>query len=420
MKVYVIGASPAGMTAAIAAARAGHKVVLLEKNEKIGKKLYITGKGRCNFTNCSSFDNYVSNIVSNPKFVYSSLKNFDCYSAMEFIEQGGVKLKTERGNRVFPQSDKSSDIIKAFNALLIESGVEIRLKETALNLETVDGKIFSIKTDKSVYNDVGAVVVATGGLSYPSTGSTGDGYKFAQNTGHRIIEPKAALTGIVLKRAVSKSAEVRLSKPFYLRGISLKNVRAEIVNKSDGRVLFSEFGEMLFTENGVSGPIILTLSSKINRLNCDKLLLKIDLKPALTESELENRLLRDFGDNLNKSIKNIMNGLLPSGLIPFILTLSGINGDKKINSVTKLERTCLKEVFKNVIFEIEGNESIESAVVTAGGVSTTDINPSTMKSKLIKNLYFAGEVIDIDALTGGYNIQLAVSTGYCAGSHIEE
>lgn len=403
------------MTAAINAAKNGHRVVLIEKNEKIGKKLYITGKGRCNLTNCSSFDNYMQNIVSNPKFLFSALRGFDCYDTMNMIEEAGIPLKTERGNRVFPLSDKSSDIIKAFDRLLKSNDVDVHLHEKVQNIRLKNGLVDKITTDKAEYDDVDAIIIATGGISYPTTGSTGDGYNFAKVTGHKVIEAVPGLAGIYLDKTANGLDLAFDGKS--LMGISLKNVRAEIL--SNGKVILSEFGEMIFTDKGVSGPIILTLSSKINRLELDKLLLKIDLKPAISEEELDARLLREFKANANKDFKNALSSLLPSGLIPFIISYCGIDGNKKINSVTKAERKSLISALKELKFSIKCLEPIEHAVITAGGVDVGDIEPNTMRSKIVKNMYFAGEVIDIDALTGGYNIQLAISTGYMAGNKIK-
>lgn len=417
MKVYVVGAGPAGIMAAIAASRAGHDVVLLERNEKIGKKLYITGKGRCNYTNCSSFDDFTANIVGNKKFLFSALRAFDSRDAMDIMEAAGVPLKVERGNRVFPVSDKSSDIIKGFERLLQGCGVEVRLGEKLTDLCCEDGKVTLLVTEKSEYRDADAVIIATGGVSYPATGSTGDGYRFARRSGHGIVSPVPALTGIYLSCSAAER-DIPWSECAFLQGISLKNVRAEIL--SDGKTLFSEFGEMLFTDRGVSGPIILTLSSLINRLKPDTLILKIDLKPALSESELDARILRDFAKYANKTFKNSLSELLPSGLIPFVVRVCDIPGDKKVNSVTKEERRRLTLAVKGLKFRISGLEPIERAVVTAGGISLTDIDPRSMRSKKILNLSFAGEVLDIDALTGGYNIQLALSTGFAAGSGIEK
>lgn len=418
MKVYVIGAGPAGIAASIAASRSGHSVTLLEKNEKIGKKLYITGKGRCNLTNACSFDEFMSNVVSNPKFLYSALRNFGAADAMSLVESGGTELKIERGNRVFPCSDKSCDVIKAFSKLLNLNSVEVRLNEKVLSLKFSNNNIIGIVTDKNSYDDCDAVIVATGGLSYPSTGSDGDGYRFAEASGHTIVPVVAALTGLRLSyMSVAGGKSVPFEVLRKLRGVSLKNVRVSVVQK--GKSLFEEFGEMIFTDKGVSGPVILTLSSKINRIDFSSLKLIIDLKPALTEEELNARVLRDFSTALNKDFKNSLDALLPSGLIPSVISACGIKPDKKINSVTKEERSVLVKTLKNWTFGIEGCEDLSGAVVTAGGVSVKEVNPADMKSKIIGNLYFAGEVLDVDALTGGFNIQIALSTGYCAGSHIK-
>lgn len=418
MKVYVIGAGPAGIMAALSAARSGKDVVLIEKNEKIGKKLYITGKGRCNLTNCSSFDNFMSNIVGNPKFLFSSLRAFDCNDTMRLVEEAGTKLTVERGNRVFPESGKSSDIIKAFSNLLKESNVEVHIKEKLTKIILEDNRIVGIHTDNSYYNDVSALVIATGGMSYPATGSTGDGYKFAAMCGHRIVETVPALTGLYLNNLKTYFGELPWKDISTVQGISLKNVRADIRNKN-GKTLFSEFGEMLFTDKGVSGPIILSLSSRINRLNYSDLTLSIDLKPALNNEELDSRVLRDFQSNVNKELKNSLGGLTISALIPLIIKVCGIKSDKKVNVISKEERARLVGALKDLRFGIVGAEPIERAVVTAGGVDVSEVEPSTMRSKKIENLYIAGEVLDVDALTGGYNIQLALSTGYCAGSHIK-
>lgn len=416
MKVYVIGGGPAGMMASIAASDAGHEVVLIEKNEKLGKKLYITGKGRCNVTNRSSFDNYMKNIPVNAKFLYSSLKNFDCEDTVAFIESQNIPLKTERGNRVFPQSDKSSDIIKAFVKSIGGKNINVHLNEKVEDIIYDNDEVSAIVSDKAVYKDVDAAIVATGGVSYPATGSTGDGYLFAKKAGHGIVAPKPSLVGIYIKSVNTPSGYIPFEKFSYLEGISLKNVTAEIV--SEGKVLFSEFGEMLFTDKGVSGPIILTLSSYVNKYDLSTLSLRIDLKPALSYEELDARILRDFAEYANKDFKNSLNSLLPSGLIPFIVEITGIDANKKVNSLTKAERKVLIESLKALTFGIKSLEPLERAVVTSGGINVKEIEPGTMRSKLIKNMYFAGEVIDVDALTGGYNIQLALSTGYTAGSKI--
>lgn len=405
------------MSAAIAAAHNGNNTVLLEKNEKIGKKLYITGKGRCNVTNNCDFFEFVDNVVSNKKFLYSALRGYGSEEAINDIEATGIKLKTERGNRVFPVSDKSSDILKAFERMLLSAGVVVKLGEEVKNLTVDNGNIVAINTNKNSYTDITAVVVATGGISYSATGSTGDGYRFAKKCGHTIVPPVPALTGIYVRDLLCFDNTVipynRLPK---IQGISLKNVTLSIWQEA--RVVYSAFGEMLFTDKGISGPITLSASSNINRLDFGKLRLSIDFKPALSEETLDARLLRDFGGNNNKSLKNVLIGLLPSGLVPIILAATKIDGSKQTNETTKGERQLIIKALKGLVFLPEALEPIDRAVVTAGGISVNDIDPKTMKSKIINNMYFAGEVMDIDAYTGGYNIQLAMSTGHCAGSHI--
>ncbi len=421
MKFFVIGGGPAGMLSAIFAARNGAEVTLIEKNEKLGKKLYITGKGRCNLTNCSGFDDYMANVVSNKKFMFSSLKEFDAKRCMDFFESIGLPLKVERGNRVFPQSDKSSDVIKALQRELTRLNVDVRLNEKVTKINGDNGTITSIVTDKNTYVP-DKVLIATGGVSYPATGSTGDGYNFAKKLGHNVIPSAPALVGIKLKYGITvhNKATIQLSQLGKLQGLSLKNVSAKIIDKDTNKVLFEEFGEMLFTAKGVSGPIILTLSSKINRLNLSSLLLSIDLKPALNEQQLDNRIVRDFTQNSNKMLKNVLSLLVPSSLITSIIKLSGINGEKFVNTVTKVERKNLITSLKNLTFDLDDFEDISTAIVTAGGIDIKEINPKTMQSKIIKNLYFAGEVIDVDALTGGYNLQIAFSTAYSVSKYINE
>jgi len=402
MRTVIVGGGAAGTFAAIIAAKSGDKVVLLEKNEKIGKKLYITGKGRCNLTNSAPFDAFIANVARNPKFLFAALKRFDSEALRAFFEGEGLKLKEERGGRVFPQSDKSSDVIKTLSRLLAEGGVDVRLNERVTELKRSGDIISAVVTDKGVY-EADKVILATGGLSYSATGSTGDGYTFAKKLGHTVVDLRPALCAITLKN------------PPDISGLSLKNVEVSVVN-ADGRKLFSEFGEMLFTESGVSGPCVLTLSSKINRTDVSALKLSIDLKPALSSEVLDARILRDFEAAKNKDFKNALYELLPSSLIPVVVERAGL--DKKVNSVTKKEREALVNLLKNLTFDIASLEGIERGVVTSGGIEVTEINPKNMQSKLIKNLYFAGEIIDTDALTGGFNLQIAFSTAYAA-AHTE-
>lgn len=415
MKVAVVGAGPAGMTAALAAAQNGNTVVLFEKNEKIGKKLYITGKGRCNVTNASDTDAIIKNVVTNPKFLYSSLRSFGSEDTMRLLEGVGVPLKIERGNRVFPVSDKSSDIIKAFDRLLSQYGVIVRLNEAVKCFSLSGDKISSMKTDKARYNDFDAYILATGGMSYSATGSTGDGYTFAEKMGHTIVPPKPSLVGVYLSEVGLSDRRVSFDSSY--RGISLKNV--ELTAFVNGKKLTSEFGEALYTEKGLSGPIVLTLSSKLNRYLPETIELRLDMKPALTEEKLDERILRDIAASPNKDIKNFLRGLLPSGLVPLYLSVCGIPEDKKVNTLTKEERKRICLSLKELRLFISGLEPLDRAVVTSGGIDVREIRSTDMRSKKIENLSFAGEIIDVDALTGGYNIQIAITTGFAAGSKIE-
>lgn len=400
MKVIVIGGGPSGMMAAIAASSRGDEVLLLEKNEKLGKKLYITGKGRCNITNDCDNKTFISNICTNPKFMLGAINKFDTASTQKFCTDNGLKIKVERGNRVFPLSDKSSDVIKLFEKKLNESKVQVQLNSTVSKIEIADNKVVGVWVGEELLK-CEKVIVATGGISYPGTGSTGDGYKFAKDAGHNVTPLYPALVGINLAENVSEFA-----------GITLKNVSCKILR--DGKVLCEEQGEMLWTHTGVSGPIILTLSSKINKLS-GLLKLSIDLKPALDEKTLDNRFLRDFERNNNKEFKNAICDLTVKALIPLIIERSGINPDKKVNQITKEERAKLVRITKNLEWTVKGLCGISGAIVTSGGVDVKQINPKNMQSKLVQGLFFAGEVIDVDALTGGFNIQIALSTGYVAG-----
>jgi len=417
MSVVIVGGGPAGMMAAIAAASRGRKVVLIEKNDRPGRKMYISGKGRCNITNNTDIKSFLNEVVSNPKFLMAALYAFPPSAAMEFFESNGLPLKTERGDRVFPASDKSADVIDLMRNLLKEKGVKLVASETVKRLEKVGEIITKVVTDKSEY-PCEAVLLATGGISYPKTGSTGDGYLFAKELGHTIIEPKPALCPVLLKGAYDTAGKlIGYNELPFPQGLSLKNVEAKIIKK-DNSPLYKEFGEMLFTDKGVSGPCVLSLSSRINRAVFSDIMFSIDLKPALDEKTLDARILRDFGEAPNRQFKNSLSELLPKSLIPYIVALSCIDPDKPINAISKAERKGLLGLLKNLRFSIEGLEGFDQAIVTAGGVSVKEVNPSTMASKLVKNLYFAGEILDVDALTGGYNIQIALSTGYLAGKNI--
>lgn len=397
------------MLAAIAAAEHGHQVQLFEKNEKLGKKIYITGKGRCNVTNACDTEELFAAVVHNPKFLYSGFYSFTNQDMMELVERNGCPLKTERGGRVFPVSDKSSDVIRALTVCLKNAGVQVRLYEEVDSVETRDGRVSGIrlkKTREIVSAD--AVIVATGGLSYPSTGSTGDGYRFAEKTGHTVTDLSPALVPFETAEPVGRD----------LQGLALKNIQAKILKGK--KVLYEEFGEMLFTHFGVSGPVLLSASSYgAAQLKKGPLTLSLDLKPALSEEQLDARILRDFEEQKNKQYKNSLSRLLPAKMIPVIVERSGIDPDKKINEITKEERRRIVQAVKDFRLTLTGLRGYKEAIITQGGISVREINPSTMESKLVKGLYFAGEVLDLDAVTGGYNLQIAWSTGHLAGSSVE-
>lgn len=418
MTVVIIGAGPAGMMAAVTAAKRGKRVLLIEKNDRPGRKMYISGKGRCNVTNDIDAAGFLKEVVSNPKFLMSAMHTFSPSDTVRFFAERGLRLKTERGGRVFPESDKSADVIDCLAREVKASGAVLHTSETVVKLEAESGKIVRVITDKADY-DAEAVLITCGGLSYPKTGSTGDGYAFARALGHTIIEPRPALCPILLSGALDAAgnAVTKEQLPFP-EGLSLKNVEAKIVLKDSGAVLFSEFGEMLFTDRGVSGPAVLSLSSRINRLENHKLLFAVDFKPALDKKTLDARVLRDFGENANKQFKNALNDLLPKSAIPYILALSSIDPEKPVNLISREERKGLVNLLKELRMPVTGLAPIAEAIVTAGGVTVKEVNPTTMRSKLVENLYFAGEVLDVDALTGGYNIQIALSTGYLAGSKV--
>lgn len=405
-KVIVIGGGAAGMVAALAAAKEGAKTILLEKNEKLGKKLYITGKGRCNITNACDTEELFLNVPRNAKFLYSAFYTFDNFQVMRFFEEHGLQLKTERGNRVFPESDHSSDVIRTLQNALKQAGVEIRLftevKQIITGQQTVQG--VCLKNGEKLYAD--AVIVATGGFSYQSTGSTGDGYRFAEETGHTLVERQPSLVPFNTKESYVKE----------MQGLSLKNVNVSIFRKN--KKIYEDFGEMLFTHFGVSGPLILSASSRIGgKDETAELHMEIDLKPALSEEQLDKRVLRDFDENKNRQFKNSFQKLMPAKMVPVIVELSGIHPDKKVNEITKEERSALVRCIKEFPLTLTGRRDYNEAIITRGGVSVKDVNPSTMESKKTEGLYFAGEVLDVDALTGGFNLQIAWSTGYLAGAN---
>lgn len=401
-KIIVIGGGPAGIFASITASNNNNKVILLEKNEKLGKKLFITGKGRCNITNNSSIENVMNNVVTNPKFLYSALNAFSPQNTIDFFENNGLKLKTERGNRVFPNSNKSSDVIKCLQKVLTNNFVDVRLNTKVQNIIIDNGKAIGvIANNKKILAD--SVIIATGGISYPLTGSTGDGYMFSTQNGHTLIKPKSALCGIV----------TRNHGLFNTNNLLLKNVILSI--KSKNKTLYSELGELTLTEYGLTGPLALTCSSYINKKDFSDIDLVIDFKPGLTSDNLEQRILRDIKNFKNITLFEEMKNLVPVSIINAILLQGELNKTKLISELSVTERKSLVNILKNFYIKPVKLRPIDEAIITSGGISVKEIDPKTMESKLIKNLFFAGEVIDVDALTGGYNIQIALSTGYIAG-----
>ena len=407
-KVLIIGGGAAGMMAAAFAAKNGNRVEVFEKNEKLGKKLFITGKGRCNITNAADLEDFFPAVTSNPKFLYSAFYSFTNEQVISFFEELGVKTKVERGGRVFPVSDHSSDVIQALKSEMERLGVKINLNAEVKELiteksstgETVNG--IRLVSGKKISGD--AVIVATGGISYPSTGSTGDGYRFARRCGHKVSELSPSLVPMEVKEWYAGE----------LMGLSLRNIEIRITEGK--KKLYQEFGEMLFTHYGVTGPVILSASSVVGKkLKDTELTLHIDLKPALTEEQLDKRVLREFETNHNRQFKNAVDSLFPSKLRPVIVELSGIPEEKKVHEITKEERLRFVRLIKDFTMTLTGLRGYNEAIITKGGVSVKEIDPGTMESKLIKGLYFAGEVLDLDAVTGGYNLQIAWSTGYLAG-----
>lgn len=390
-KIGIIGAGASGVFTAINAKTEDNEVVLIEKNDRIGKKLFITGKGRCNITNAKFFDDFLDSIVVNKKFMYSSFTNFDNYALMDFIEDNGLKLSIQRGDRVFPKSEKSNDVIKLFEKLISKNKVDLRLNEKVIDIKK-DNK-FIVKSDKNTY-EFDKLVIATGGLSYPLTGSTGDGYIFSKKFSHSIINPVPGLCPIMFK-------DKNLDK---LNGISLKNVSLNIETNKEN---LKEFGDMLFAKDFITGPIVLTLSSFINRSKIKRMF--IDLKPALDFEKLDNRLIRDFDNNPNKDISNILKKLLLNAFIDIVLERAKINKDIKANQITREDRHRLVNEIKFFHLEYDKLKNISSAIITSGGINCDEINPKTMESKLVSNLYFVGEIIDVDCLTGGNNLQVAFS-----------
>lgn len=399
-RVIVIGGGAAGMMAAGTAAKQGHSVALIEQNKLLGKKLMITGKGRCNITNAAeSVEDLLKNVITNSRFLYSAFYSFDNFQTIDFFESAGVQTKVERGNRVFPVSDKSIDVVNALRNFLIENNVEI-INDTVLNIETQNNIISGVTCKKRGFLHADSVILATGGVSYPATGSTGDGFKWAENLGHTITPLTPSLVPVTI-------AEEWISS---VQGLSLKNVAITVKNN---KTIYTDFGEMMFAHFGLTGPIILSASAHMK--NAENVKIFLDLKPALSEKQLDERLLRDFSENMNKDFINSLNKLLPKALIPALVELSGIDPHQKVNSISSKARKEFVSLLKNIEFNVTGFAPIEQAIITSGGISAKEINPSTMESKKIPGLFFAGEIIDVDALTGGFNLQIAFSTGYLAG-----
>lgn len=408
-KVIVIGGGAAGMMAAIAAARRGARVTLLEKNEKTGKKIYITGKGRCNLTNACETEDFFSHVITNGKFLYSSIYQMDSHAVMTFFEEAGCSLKTERGDRVFPVSDHSSDVINTLNRQMEKYHVKVLLHTKVEQIEVGEDQqtpgVTGVLLSDGKRLPADAVIVATGGMSYASTGSTGDGYRFAKKLSHTVKEPVPALVPLTVKEEWCR----------LLQGLSLKNVSVTLFSEKKKK-LYEGFGEMLFTHFGISGPLILSASSYyVKKGKKEPVSLVLDLKPALSMEQLDKRILRDFEENKNKQFKNSLDALLPAKLVPVIVALSGIEPEKQINEVTRQEREGLCYLLKQLTMTVTGTRGFNEAIITQGGVNVKEVNPSTMESKLVRGLYFAGEVLDLDAVTGGFNLQIAWSTGNLAG-----
>ena len=415
MKTIVIGGGPAGMIASITASKNKDKVILIEKNNSLGKKLLITGKGRCNITNAADISEFIEHIPGNGRFLYSVFKNFTNKDIIKILEENGLKVKVERGNRVFPITDNAKDVLDCFTNELKKQDVEIRLNSEVVEIEANKQKeVTGVYLETGELLKASKVILATGGKSYPKTGSNGSGYKLAKKLGHSITNIKPSLVPLIADENLCQN----------MQGLSLKNVKIKIKDLNKQKIIYEDFGEMLFTHFGVSGPIILSASAILIRyknieelLNSNKIKLIIDLKPALSFEELDNRILRDFEKYKNKDFKNSLNDLLPQKMIDCVIELSKIDPNKKVNEITKEERKNLSILLKNFEITIKGFRPIDEAIVTSGGVQTKEINPKTMESKIIKGLFFAGEIIDVDGYTGGFNLQIAYSTGFTAGGN---
>lgn len=419
MKVIIIGGGPAGMLAAITSAQKGNETTIIEKNNRLGKKLLITGKGRCNITSSIDINDFINNIPGNGKFLYSAFQNYTNKDIINFLEKNGVSVKEERGNRIFPKSDRSLDVEKAFEREITRLHINVKLNSKVTKILVKNNKAEGVKylnsenIEKTLYAD--KIILATGGATYPLTGSTGDGYKMAEQLGHTVTKIKPSLVPLTASKGSIKICQ-------KLQGLSLRNVAIRLMDVEKSKKIYEDFGEMIFTHFGVSGPTILSSSAHLLRyknveelLANGKIVLEIDLKPALSEQQLDLRIQRDFSANKNKEFKNSLDALLPQKLIPVIVDLSGIDEDKKVNEVTKEERLKLVELLKKFNVTISGFRPLEEGIITAGGINVKEINPKTMESKIVEGLFFAGEIIDVDAYTGGFNLQIAYSTGYTAG-----
>lgn len=406
-KIIVIGGGAAGLMAAGVAAEFGASVTLIEKNKRVGRKLCITGKGRCNITNNCSISTFIENVNTNPRFMYSAINNFECTDTISFFEDLGLPVKTERGNRVFPLSDKATDVVKVLENFAKNHGVKFLTDTTIKKLLTDNGAVIGVVTDKAGELLADAVIVATGGKSYPLTGSTGDGYNFARQAGHKVVSPQPSLIPLVCGGAYLADCK-------EMQGLSLRNVSLKLYR--DEKILYTDFGEMMFTHFGLTGPTILSASAHIKDINNGSYRVSVDLKPALSHEKLNDRLLRDFEKYKNREISNALTDLLPSSMIPVVIRRWGVDSSLRCNSITKEQRTKLIGILKDMPFKITGLRPIDEAIITRGGVDVNQIDPATMESKICKNLYFCGEVLDVDAYTGGFNLQIAFSTGRLAGT----
>ncbi len=415
MKVIVIGGGPAGMMAAIAAKQNKDEVIILEKNDRLGKKLLITGKGRCNITSSLNIEEFIKNTPGNGMFLYSAFKKFNNLDIINFLKEEGLEVKEERGNRIFPVTDKSIDVLNCFKSRLKKLNIKIYYNTKVTEIITKNNQVCSVIANRKKY-EADKIILATGGKSYPLTGSTGDGYDIAKKLGHTVTKIKPSLVPLeIYEKDICKK----------LQGLSLKNVSINIKDQKNNKIIYEDFGEMLFTHFGVSGPVILSSSAHLVRYKNIEQIMKnkeleliIDFKPALTEEKLEKRIIRDFEEAKNKQYKNSLEKLLPQKLIPIIIEKSNINPEKKVNEITKKERKNIVYILKHFSVKISNSRSIEEAIITSGGINIKEINPKTMESKICKGLFFAGEIIDVDSYTGGFNLQIAYSTGYVAGSKI--